>query len=126
MPTERIYKGTEFEVRGWVDKDSNIVLDFLEGLEANGDSDAERLLKLIVRTADHGLTQNKRHTRLLADDIYEFKASNTGRIMFFFDKNGLIICAHCFTGKKGNEDRYIKRQIKKTTRIKEAYLLEKR
>jgi len=125
MPTERIYKGAKFEIRSWVEDDSIIVLDFLDELAANGDSDAERLNILIKRTADNGATNNIRHVRSLGDDIYEFKAPNTGRIMFFYDKNRLIICAHGFTGKKGNEDKFIKRQIKKAVAVKEDYFREK-
>jgi len=125
MPTERIYKGAKFEIRSWVEDDSIIVLDFLEELAENGDSDAVRLNGLMIRTADNGVTNNIRHIRSLGDDIYEFKAPNTGRIMFFYDKNRLIICAHGFTGKKGNEDKFIKRQIKKAVGIKEDYFREK-
>ena len=125
MPTERIYKGAKFEIRSWVEDDSIIVLDFLDELAANGDSDAERLNTLMIRTADNGATNNIRHVRSLGDDIYEFKAPNTGRIMFFYDKNRLIICAHGFTGKKGNEDKFIKRQIKKAIAVKEDYFREK-
>lgn len=125
MPTERIYKGAKFEIRSWVENDSNIVLDFLEEMEENGDSDGTRLFALIKRTGDIGITHNQSHIRSLGDDIYEFKAPNTGRIMFFYDKNRLIICAHGFTGKKGNEDKFIKRQIKKAVAVKENYFIEK-
>ncbi len=125
MPTERIYKGAKFEIRSWVEDDSTIVLDFLEELAENGDTDAERLRNLMIRTADNGVTKNIRQVRSLGDDIYEFKAPNTGRIMFFYDKNRLIICAHGFTGKKGNEDKFIQRQIKKAVAVKKDYFKEK-
>ena len=52
MPTEKIYKGAKFEVRGWVKGDSCQVLEFLKELEENGDSDSERLNFLIERTAN--------------------------------------------------------------------------
>lgn len=125
MPTERIYKGAKFEIRSWVENDSNIVLDFLEELEENGDSDGTRLFALIKRTGDIGITHNQRQIRSLDDDIYEFKAPNTGRIMFFYDKNRLIICAHGFTGKKGNEAKFIQRQIKKAIEVRKDYFREK-
>jgi Phage derived protein Gp49-like (DUF891) len=125
MPTERIYKGAKFEIKSWVEGDSIIVSDFLEELAENGDSDAERLYNLMIRTADNGVTKNIRQIRPLGNDIYEFKAPNTGRIMFFYDKNKLIICAHGFTGKKGSEDKFIKRQINKAVAVKEDYFREK-
>jgi hypothetical protein len=96
----------------------NIVREFLKELKANGDTDAARLYSLMKQTADNGVTFNIRQVRSLGDDIYEFKALNTARIMFFYDKNRLIICAHGFTGKKGNEKRHIKKQIEKATEIK--------
>lgn len=124
MPTEQIYPGTVFEVRGWVENDTCQVLEFLEELMENGDSDAERLFNLIERIANHGITHNKRHVRPLDDDIFEFKAPNTGRILFFYDKGRLIICSHGFTGKKGNEQRFIAKQIKKAVSIKDKYFDE--
>jgi hypothetical protein len=109
-----------------VENEQCLVLDFLEELEANGDTDSVRLNNLILQTADYGVRHNKKHIRSLGDDIYEFKAPNTGRILFFYDKNRLIICAHGFTGKKGSEDKFIKTQIKKAERIKDDYFAEKR
>ena len=124
MPTEKIYAGSSFEVRGWVENDTCQVLEFLDELEENGDSDAERLYNLITRIADHGITHNKRHVRPLDNDIFEFKAPNTGRILFFYDKGRLIVCSHGFTGKKGNEQRFIAKQIEKAVSIKEKYFDE--
>ena len=125
MPTEQIYQGAKFEVRGWIENDECQVVEFLAELEANGDSDAVRLNNLIVRTADEGIINfNKQHIRPLDDNIFEFKAPNTGRILFFYDKNRLIICAHGMTGKKGSEDKFIKRQIKKANRIRDDYFAE--
>ena len=125
MPTERIYKGAKFEIRGWIEGNSCQVLGFLEELQENGDSDSKRLNSLIMQTADNGVRHNIRHIRSLGDDIYEFKAPNTARIMFFYDKNKLIICAHGFSGKKGNEDKFIKRKIKQAKNIKDDYFKEK-
>lgn len=127
MPTQEIYQGKLFEVRGWVDGDSCLALDFLRELAKSGDSDAERLFYLIKRTADEGVLQNNRHVRSLGDGIFEFKAPNTARICFFYDKDvrSLIICTHGFTGKKGNEKKYIQRQIEKAVKIKKDYFGEK-
>jgi hypothetical protein len=45
--------------------------------------------------------------------------------MFFYDKGKLIVCAHCFTGKKGNEDKFIKKQVEKAVETKTEYFKEK-
>jgi len=125
MPTEKIYAGAKFEVRSWVDGGINVVMRFLEELCKNGDSDGVRLNNLIMHTADHGLRFNERHIRALGDGIYEFKAPNTCRIMFFYDKNKLIICSHEFTGKRGNDDKFIKRQLKTAEAVRTDYFKEK-
>ncbi len=125
MPTEEILKGKKFEIRSWVENDSNVILDFLDELADNGDNDGARLYALIKRTADNGVTHNKKHFNTLSDGIFEFKAPNTSRIAFFYDENRLIICSHGFTGKKGNADKFIKKQIKKAIGIKEEYFREK-
>jgi hypothetical protein len=125
MPTEEIYKGPRFEIRSWIEDGVNIVLDFVEKLEKNGDKDARRLNALMIRTADNGVTRNEAQIRSLGNDIYEFKAQNTGRIMFFYDKNRLIICAHGFTGKKGSENKHIKKQIEKAMEVRRDYFREK-
>ena len=126
MPTEEIYAGAVFEVKGWIEKETCQVLDFLGELADNSDTDAERLLNLIQRIADQGITHNQRHVRPLDDHIFEFKAPNTGRILFFYDKGRLIICSHGFTGKKGNEQKFINKQIKKANRIRDDYFDEVR
>lgn len=126
MPTEEIYAGSVFEISGWVENGNCQVLGFLDELADNGDSDAERLFNLITRIADNGITHNQRHIRPLDENIFEFKAHNTGRILFFYDKGHLIICSHGFTGKKGNEQKFINKQIKKANRIRDDYFDEVR
>lgn len=124
MPTEEIYAGSVFRVSGWIENDACQVLDFLDELEENGDSDQARLLYLIQKMADHGIIRNKQQVRPLDENIFEFKAPNTGRILFFYDKGHLIICSHGFSGKKGNEKKFIERQIKKANRIRKDYFDE--
>jgi hypothetical protein len=126
MPTIEIFKGPMFEIRAWGTDDDCPVLSFLDELETAGNSDHDRLLNLLKRTAREGIHRNNRQMRSLGDDIFEFKATNTGRILFFYDKGKLIICSHGFSGKKGNEKKFISEQIKTAVRIREAYLNERR
>ncbi len=74
--------------------------------------------------ADKGVILNKKQVRPLGDKIYEFKAPNTARILFFYDKGRLIICSHGFSGKSGNEKKLIQKQIKRAKRIREEYFKE--
>lgn len=124
MPIEEIYTGRKFTVKGWKENETCQVLELIKELVGNGDKDGTRLFNLIKRTADHGVQKNKRKIRSLDDGIFEFKAHNTARILFFYDKDQLIICSHGFTGKKGNEAKFINRQIKIAKQIKDNYFAE--
>lgn len=126
MPTAEIYTGRKFAVRGWVDNGTLLIREFLEELAANRDGDAERLRNLITRVADEGVSHNHHHVRPLDSNIFEFKGSRTGRILFFYDKGQLIICSHGFKGKSGNEQKRIAKEIKKANRIREDYFEERR
>jgi nickel-dependent lactate racemase len=126
MPTEEIYAGRKFAVQGWVDNEKLLIREFLDELAENRDGDAERLRNLIVRVADEGVTHNQQHVRPLDTNIFEFKGSRTGRILFFYDKGQLIICSHGFKGKSGNEMKRIAKEIRKANRIREDYFDEKR
>jgi hypothetical protein len=122
MPTIEIVRGLQFEIRAWVDSAGKCpTVNFLTELKANGDSDAQRLSHLMERTAATGIVRNERHVRSLEDGIFEFKAPNSARVLFFYDKNRLIICSHGFTGKSGIARKNIKAQMETAMRIKKEY-----
>jgi len=79
---------------------------------------------LIQRTADVGIIKNERQSRLLENGIYEFKAPNTSRILYFFDKESIIICTHGFGGKHG-AGKTAKKEIERAAEIKDRYFKEK-
>ncbi len=126
MPTIEIFKGPKFEIRGWIDNAGKCqVVEFLKELETDGDADGDRLMYLIQRLANVGITHNKRQMRELRNGIFEIKAPNTARIMFFYDANRLIICSHGFTGKKGKGNKSIKGQIERALSIRQEYFRQK-
>jgi hypothetical protein len=124
MSVQQIRAGAKFKVYAWRDEASCEVLEFLEGLEANGDSDAQRILNLIDRTANQGAPRNEKHCRLLDDGIYEFKAPNTARVLWFYDAGRIIICTHGFSGKRGR-GKTSKSEIERAKSIRRLYLKEK-
>jgi hypothetical protein len=125
MATAALLRGPKFEIRAWVSGGECQVLDFLENLEKDAQSDYERLMYLIKRSAEHGPPTNVQHVRPLGDDIFEFKGTRTSRILFFYDKGRLIICSHGFTGKRGSEKRDVAEQKGKASKIRETYFQEK-
>ena len=126
MPTEQIDKGPKFEIRAWSPGGRCQVLDFLNELKINVPLDYVRLLNIIKRTVNEGIFHNNRQNRSLGNDIFEFKAVGTSRIMFFYDEGKLIICSHGFTGKKGGEKKFINSQIKKAIDARTEYFNELR
>lgn len=121
MATHLIYEGRLFKIYAWKEKDSCQVLDFLSKLDEESNNDSKRLVYLIQRTASVGIIKNERQSRLLENGIYEFKAPNTSRILYFLDKGSIIICTHGFGGKHG-AGKTVKKEIERATEIKDRYL----
>ena len=103
MPIVLIEEGARFNIYAWGGEEYSQLIDFLEGLASDGNTDAERILYLIQRTAEHGIVKNKKQCREIGDEIYEFKASNGGRVLWFYDEGRVIICSHGFV-KKSQKD----------------------
>jgi phage-related protein len=124
MPVQLIEAGTKFHIYAWGDKYNCDTLDFLEQLEEDSNSDANRLLYLITRSANHGPPNNEQQSRSLGDGIFEFKAPNTARLLWFYDANQIIICSHGFSGKRG-KGKTPRREIDRAKEIRKKYLEEK-
>jgi phage-related protein len=124
MPIQLLHAGAKFEIYAWGDEQHCDTLEFLEQLAENSNADANRLLYLIIRTANHGPLNNKQQLRSLGDGIFEFKAPNTSRLLWFYDANRIIICTHGFSGKRG-KGKTPQREIDRAKQIRQKYLEEK-
>jgi phage-related protein len=124
MPLQLINAGTTFRIYAWGDAHHCETLTFLKKLEKSSNSDAIRLLNLLTRTAEHGPPANEHHARPLGDGIYEFKAPNTARLLWFYDADRIIVCTHGFSGKRGS-GRTPRREINQAKEIRKEYLEEK-
>jgi phage-related protein len=124
MPVQLIEAGIKFSIYAWGHEDKCDTLNFLEQLEEDSKSDANRLFYLITRTAEHGPPTNEQHSRSLGDGIYEFKAPNTARLLWFYDANRIIICTHGFSGKRSS-GKTPRKEIDRAKEIRKKYLEEK-
>lgn len=124
MAIQLIRAGARFRIYAWGDEHRCETLIFLKKLEQNSNADEIRLLTLITRTADHGPPGNEHHSRPLGDGIYEFKAPNTARLLWFYDRDRIIVCTHGFSGKSGS-GKTPQREIDKAREIRAEYLREK-
>lgn len=127
MPILRLRQGIRFSIFAWGDENSCELLEFLEKLEEDTNSDATRLSYLISRTAEYGPPRNEQQCRALegrhAEGLFEFKAPGGARILWFYDANRIIICTHGFVKKGTNTPRG---QIDRAQSIRQQYLKETR
>jgi phage-related protein len=126
MGVELIYRGAISEVYAWSSGGFCDVREFLRGLEQESNGDAEGLRRLIKRTADNGPIHNKEQCRKLegkhCEDLFEFKARRGARILWFYDKGKIIVCAHAFV-KKGQATP--RKEIDKAQEVRQQYHREK-
>lgn len=126
MPVLTIKEGVKYAIYAWSGDDSCQLLEFLEGLERESSSDATRIAYLFSRTVEYGPPRNELQCRALegkhAQGLYEFKAPGGARILWFYDKNRIIICTHGFV-KKGQKTP--RREIDRAQSIRQLYLKEK-
>lgn len=122
MPTVLIEEGARFNIYAWGDEEYSQLIDFLDELARDGNTDAERIAYLIKRTADHGIVKNKKQCREIGDDIYEFKASNGARVLWFYDEGSVIICSHGFVKKSQKTP---KTEKERAIKIRQQYFEEK-
>ncbi len=127
MPTIEVQTGDRFSIHAWGTDEKCQLLDFLETLKDQVNSDYTRLLYLITRTANNGPPYNEKQCRALqgkkAVDLFEFKAPNGARIIWFYDANRIIVCSHGFTKKKNRTD---PEEIDRVQAIKILYFEEKK
>jgi hypothetical protein len=87
MPIQRLHAGAKFDIYAWGDKYHCETLEFLEQLEGDSNSDANRLLYLIKRTAELGAPYNDTNR---ARWVTAFSSSKLQTLLAFFGSMMLI------------------------------------
>jgi len=122
---KRFYQGSQFDVCVWGEGDEYATLDFLDELKAGGkpqQQDYETLVKRrIEQMADHGQIRNKEQCKELEDGIFEFKAGNGSRLLWFYDPEwrAVVICTHGFHKPAGNKG--YRPEIARACKVRENY-----
>ena len=84
------------------DRGECLLLEFLNGLEADLVKDRDRMMGLLERAAVSGPPKhNIEICRPLDSNIYEFKRGDL-RVLWFYDSGSVIVCTHGFV-KKGQK-----------------------
>ncbi len=117
-----IREGRSFRICAWEEGGFCRLLEFLNDLKENHFNDYKRLWALFERTAEQGAPQNpcqcKELKGNLAEGLFEFKTPGGARVIWFYDRNQLIICTHGFIKKKQKTPA---REISRAQRIRREY-----
>lgn len=92
--------------------------EFLAKLEMHNSAAHDQIMRRLDQLAERGASRKKTEFNDLAPDIYEAKAKSGPRVIFFYDKNHIVICSHGFN-KQGNKTP--KKEIEKAIARRKAY-----
>ncbi len=87
---------------------------FLGELKRDDVDEYDRIIRRLEQLAERGPTRRRNEFNNLGPDLYEAKSKGGARVVFFYDKNRIVICA-CGFGKKS---RKTPKQILETARTR--------
>ncbi len=117
------YKRERFHIYANCDSEGASILDeIINGLDKSQIKSAEKLSAAIEKAAIHGPTTiPKPQCHQIEGSIYQFRADDI-RLLWFYDKGSLIICAHSFVKKCSTTPR---KHIKQATKFMTEYFSAK-
>lgn len=77
-------------------KIGNSVDEFLGALPKSDPAEFARIMRRLVQMADNGPSRKKEEFNDLGDGLFEAKSKGGSRVVFFYDENRLVLCAHAF------------------------------
>lgn len=122
MRIRRLLQGQSFTVYAACDARNDCELvEFLDGLGANLQDDADHMLELLERVSKNGPPRNKDICHQIQGDIYEFIKRRL-RVLWFYDEGRVIVCTHGFMK---DTQKTPKAEIAKADHIREQYFAAK-
>ncbi|HBA82820.1 MAG TPA: hypothetical protein DCZ95_01880 [Verrucomicrobia bacterium] len=73
--------------------------EFLAALEKSDLKEHDRVIARLDQLAEHGASRRKDEFNILQDGLYEAKTAKGSRVVFFYEKNQIVICTHGFAKK---------------------------
>jgi len=92
--------------------------EYLAVLEEQNVQSHDQIVRRLEQLAARGPSRKKDEFNDLKHGLYEAKAKNGPRVIFFYDKNRIVICSHAFD-KQGQKTP--RKEIKKAMRRKRDY-----
>lgn len=96
--------------------------EFLVDLQKTNPAEHARTMRRLEHLANYGPSANKTEYNTLGNDLFETKASGGARVIFFYDGDDLVLCAHAFMKKSQKTPDHI---IKTATKRRTEYLASK-
>ena len=122
MRVRRLIQGQSFTVYAACDARGDCdLVEFLDGLGANLQSDGDHMLELLERVSISGPPRNNDICHQIQGDIYEFIKRRL-RVLWFYDEGRVIVCTHGFIK---DTQKTPKAEIAKADRIREKYFAAK-
>ena len=75
------------------------VTKFIDYLSKTNKSEHARVMRRLEQLAERGPSNRETEFKSLGDGLYEGKTKGGARIIFFYDKNRIVICAYGFEKK---------------------------
>ncbi len=115
-----IIKGAKFSISAIDKSDDASVKDCPaeEFITQMNESSRKSLTAILKRHIDHGPILNKEKSRLLWQDIYEFKTRQGDRMYYFYDIGRLTILTH---GSIKPKERQLSAEVSRAVSLKDLY-----
>jgi len=113
-------EGTKFSILAIDKSDDASVKDCPaeEFIMQMSDSSKKSLTAILNRHKEHGPILNEQKSRLLWQDIFEFKTRQGDRIYYFYDSGRLTILTH---GSVRPQGRQLSGEVSRAVRLKDLY-----
>jgi hypothetical protein len=85
----------------------------MDALEHSDKAAHDQVVALLDRVSRHGPPPDPRKSRHLGDAIYELKTARGWRLIYFFDRGRLVICAELLRKPKARELRLTVRRARR-------------
>lgn len=122
MRVRRLLQGQSFTIYAACNARGDCeLIEFLDGLGANLQDDADHMLELLERVSITGPPRNSGICHQIQGDIYEFIKRRL-RVLWFYDEGRVIVCTHGFMK---DTQKTPKAEIAKADRIREQYFASK-
>ena len=117
--------GRKFTILFLIEEGRCPVEEWLRELQLGGRPQRQDFETMITRrlayTAENGLPFNPEHCKELEDGIFEFKAGNGARLLWFYDpvRRAVVVCTNGF--QKPASNRGYRQEIKRAQDLRDRY-----